>query len=63
MYHYTFAGFSTVCLWDSSILRKDMECTLYASSPVSHISLLEQVLGWRFCLYGDFLVISFVNCT
>jgi hypothetical protein len=57
------AGFSTIRLWVSSILRKDMECTLYASSPVSHISLLEQVLGWRFCLYGDFLVISFVNCT
>ena len=57
------AGFSTIRLWVSSILRKDMERTLYASSPVSHVSLLEQVLGWRFCLYGDFLVISFVNCT
>ncbi|AQK80033.1 Serine/threonine-protein kinase MHK [Zea mays] len=31
-------------------------CT--ASSFVSHISLLEEVLGWRFCLYGDFLALG-----
>ncbi|CAN6202780.1 unnamed protein product, partial [Urochloa humidicola] len=57
-------GFITAFCWSYSIFSKDMEYTPYAaSSSVSHISLLEEVLGWRFCLYGDFLVISFVNCT
>jgi hypothetical protein len=61
---YTYAGFITVLCWSYSIFSKDMEYTpCTASSFVSHISLLEEVLGWRFCLYGDFLVISFVNCT
>jgi hypothetical protein len=61
---YTYAGFITALRWNYSIFGKDMEYTPYAaSSSVSHISLLEEVLGWRFCLYGDFLVISFVNCT
>lgn len=59
-----FAGSNTVHCQGSSILSKDMEYTLYTtSSSVLHISLLEEVLGWRFSLYGDFLVISFVNCT
>ncbi|BAS95847.1 Os06g0116100, partial [Oryza sativa Japonica Group] len=57
-------GSNTVHCQGSSILIKDMEYTLYTtSSSVLHISLLEEVLGWRFSLYGDFLVISFVNCT
>lgn len=47
-----------------SIFSRDMEpASIWTNSFQHQVCSFQEVLDWRFLVLGDFLLVSFVNCT